>query len=182
MMKMVDTRQTDEYYTPLEVAKIKGITRQAVVVGCQKGKYFGAIKSQPDESNKQGLWFIPKATIDNPGAEFTPALFQQPADLDTLKNDFREMMRSEYLQHLTEIQQLHNEQTAILQQQIKLQTQEHEEKIKKLEEKISDLTYSTITNNNKTNEIKQSLNQLITESRAERQSKNNRWWHGLFGD
>ena len=92
------------------------------------------------------------------------------------------MMRSEYLQHLTEIQQLHNEQTAILQQQIKLQTQEHEEKIKKLEEKISVLTHSTITNNNKTDDIKQSLNQLITESRAERQSKNNRWWHGLFGD
>ena len=179
---MVDTRQTDEYYTPLEVSKIKGITRQAVVVGCQKGKYVGAIKSQADESNKQGLWFIPKTTIDNLGAEFTPALFQQPADLDTLKNDFREIIKNEYLNHLTEVQRLHDEQTTILQQQLQIQNQEHEEKIKKLEEKISDLTHSTITNNNKTDDIKQSLNQLITESRAERQSKNNRWWHGLFGD
>lgn len=68
---MVDGCEINDYYSALEVAEIKGLTKQAIIDGCKKGKYLGAIKSQPDRTNKQGLWLIPKAVIDNPSTELT---------------------------------------------------------------------------------------------------------------
>jgi hypothetical protein len=66
---LVDGCEINDYYSALEVAEIKGLTKQAIINGCKTGKYPGAIKSQPDRTNKQGLWLIPKAVIDNPSVE-----------------------------------------------------------------------------------------------------------------
>lgn len=94
---MIDAREIDEFYSALEVAEIKGLTKQAIIDGCKKGKYPGAIKSQPDRTNRQGLWLIPKAVIDNPPIEFPPTV-QSPIEklsIEELKNDFRSIVIEE---------------------------------------------------------------------------------------
>ncbi len=65
---MTDTSREDQYYTAAEVAKIKGIRRQSVVDGCKRGQYPGAYKTVPDAVNRQGIWKIPKETIDTAAA------------------------------------------------------------------------------------------------------------------
>lgn len=94
---MVDGRENEEFYSALEVAEIKGLTKQAIIDGCKKGKYQGAVKSQPDRTNKQGLWLIPKSFIDNPPTEFTPTIKAEVENLnlEELKKDFRSIVKEE---------------------------------------------------------------------------------------
>jgi len=63
---MIDTYKPDDYYTAAQVAEIKGITKQAVLAGCQKNKYPGAIKTKPDAINTKGVWLVPKNLVDTP--------------------------------------------------------------------------------------------------------------------
>lgn len=105
---MVDGREIDEFYSALEVAEIKGLTKQAIIDGCKKGKYQGAVKSQPDRTNRQGLWLIPKAIIDNPPSEFAPAIKPEieTLNLEDLKNDFRTIVAQEVEKKLEENRQI----------------------------------------------------------------------------
>lgn len=105
---MIDEREIDEFYSALEVAEIKGLTKQAIIDGCKKGKYQGAIKTQPDRTNKQGLWLIPKAIIDNPPTEYPPSVKPQieSLNLEELKNDFRSIVAEEVAKKLEENRQI----------------------------------------------------------------------------
>lgn len=62
---MTDTCKLDKYYTVREVAEIKEIRRQSVIDGCKRGQYPGAYKTTPDAVNRQGIWLIPKTSIDS---------------------------------------------------------------------------------------------------------------------
>ncbi len=120
---MVDECKIEEYYSALEVAELRGITKQAVIDGCKKGKIRGAVKSQPDRTNKQGLWLIPKETIDNPNTEFVPALVQPNTDIVTLKNNFKEIIAEESSKQLIEIQKIYLTAIEPLHQKIEEQNQ-----------------------------------------------------------
>ena len=176
----------NNYYSPTEVSKIHNISRQAVIDRCKAGKYQGAIKTQPDRMNKQGLWLIPKQTIDNPDTEFVPAPIPTQADLATLKNDFRGIMAEEYTKHLANIQQLHEEQIAFMQQKFESQNQESSEKIQQLEEKLSIQIAKNSDENkelviNGINENRKKLQEIeIQISRVERHKKS--WWSAFWSD
>jgi hypothetical protein len=104
--KVVDGREIDEFYSALEVAEIKGLTKQAIIDGCKKGKYQGAIKTQPDRTNRQGLWLIPKTIIDNPPVPtVTPETEIEKVSLEDLKKDFRSIVSEEIVKHTDENRQ-----------------------------------------------------------------------------
>ena len=109
---MVDDYKIDEFYSALEVSEIKGLTKQAIIDACKKGRFAGAVKSQPDKSNKQGVWLIPKQIIDNPDTNFVPAPIKQQIDLATLKADFTDIIA----QKVAPLTQKLDEQTEIIKQ------------------------------------------------------------------
>ena len=174
----------NEYYSASEVAEMHKITRQAAIDRCKAGKYQGAIKTQPDRTNKQGLWLIPRQTIDNPNTEFVPASFQQQADLITLKNDFRQIVAEEYANHLTEIQRLHDQQIAFMQQQFEMQNQQNNEKIQQLQKEIQESYENNLKNRvndqklllESADQINASIQQIIIETRVDRERKKKKWW------
>ena len=62
----MSTYETDQYYTPLEVADLLGLGKDAILQRCRKGHYEGAYKEGSTQGNPSGQWLIPKRLIDTP--------------------------------------------------------------------------------------------------------------------
>jgi len=56
----------DNFYTALEVAEILGLDKNTILSRCKKNYYTGAIKTDSMPGNPHGMWLIPKSEIDNP--------------------------------------------------------------------------------------------------------------------
>jgi len=64
----MSTYENDQYYTPLEVAEILGLGKDAILQRCRKGHLEGAYKEPPTPGNPNGQWLIPRRLIDTPNA------------------------------------------------------------------------------------------------------------------
>ncbi len=110
---MTDALKANEFYTAAEVAKIKGITKQAIIDGCKKGRYPGSMKTEPDNLNTRGIWQIPKHLIDTPVAiqdVVTLNKAMTPQNIEQLIiNSTRAAIKEEIEPLRNEVQQLRNE-------------------------------------------------------------------------
>jgi predicted RecB family endonuclease len=108
----LDYNYKDQYYSALEVAEIKRLTKQAVIDGCKRGQYPGAKKTDPTRGSKQGLWFIPKHVINEPVVTQDVVAVNRQITPQDLKNALKETLREE-------VQAIVREETAAAAEEIK---------------------------------------------------------------
>lgn len=85
----------NDYYTAEEVAKINGVTKDAILRRCRQGKFSGAFKASPTPENPQGIWRIPKSAIDSPVIIKDVAVINKQFTPQELRSVFKETIHSE---------------------------------------------------------------------------------------